>query len=165
MKRLVVLAVLSVSLASALAAVTVPKAAAHEIGGSSYAYRSNDLCVRVISLQSHDLTVITSGGVESERGSIGLGGFNFDCAWSFERPPGYIWLYWNLWKWSAPQGQWIVCAGAGWYKNGQPSSYMSYSRRSQNGACGPGAYGSMFDGWVLNGQWYGGGVWSGYEWL
>lgn len=142
------------------------QAVAHTIGSGQYVYRTGDLCTRSISTMWHDngnprLAV----GTEAAQGSFGVGGFNLDCVNAFTRPAGYIALHWTLFKWGPAQNAWLNCSSAGWFFNGSPNWQISRGNSWGSKPCGSGYYGVMADSFVWNGGWYGGGNWSGYEYL
>lgn len=165
MRRLMTLiALVAVAALSAFAG----KAAAHWIGSSQYVYRTGDLCITASSLMRHELSrPILMTGMETDQGSIGLGGFNFDCAWAYSRPAGWLWLYSQLYIWGPNANAWLVCWGSGWQNNASPASSLSRTKswESIGKPCGSGYYGVMATAYVWNGAgaYVGGSNWSGYE--
>lgn len=94
-----------------------------------------------------------------------IAGGNMYCYSQFDRPAGYIATAMSFWKWTG--AEWAVCTSmADYYYN--PTKTWITTLDWNNGTqppCGNGYYGTMGDHYVLNEDWKGGSLWSGYHWL
>lgn len=145
-----------------LMVVTAQPAAAHYVYEDVYVYASDADCTKVRSEISHG-----SGGGYSRTDVTAKYYYpiiGIQCYTEWSRPAGYIALRYTLLKWNG--SSWAVCAGIGWYYNSVVAKKLTASYNyGTRPWCGSGYYGTMSDGYVYNGAWHGGSLWSGYHYL
>jgi hypothetical protein len=91
-------------------------------------------------------------------------GAQWHCFTEWTRPPGYIALLFQLYKWTG--SQWAVCAGTSWFYNSTSAKKLAgFYNYGSSPWCGAGYYGTLSYGFVWNGAWHGGPLWSGYHYL
>lgn len=145
--------VLAVALSSFVSA-----AWAHTQANSGNVYDSGSQCVGNFTSRTHSRGDVQ---VTSTTNTPPWAFPTQQCTYSNSKPDGYLAARWELWKWGANVGAWVVCGTHGWSFGGGSSFSIG---RTFTG-CGPGYYGLQGAAFVYNGGWQGGWLWTGYEWL
>lgn len=86
------------------------------------------------------------------------------CWTAKNMPAGHQYLRRQMYRWNGYE--WRMCADSGDTYNTSASSYRAISRAWDRMPCGVGYYGTMANSFAwYNGQWLGGGRWSGYHYF
>jgi hypothetical protein len=165
MKRVLV-AVACLAIAAIVAAGAAPGTARADAVRQANLYTSGDICVDGISAAQDGPSGWGQGYglIEISTAFPGLGWIpGMSCAWALSRPPGYVavGLWWYFWNGS----QWIVAGYLPYQYNSSNVSYLEqFMGLPSPSPFGFGWYGNIAGLWAWNGQWYGGSLWSGYQW-
>ncbi|MBK3571609.1 hypothetical protein [Streptomyces sp. MBT62] len=91
------------------------------------------------------------------------------CTFPSYRPGGYIKTRVHLYKWNSVKKKWTHCYSSPWYSNTRNKHKIdlrvTYKGHGNGPGCGKGYYGTVAEGYVYNGGWHGGAIWSGYHYL
>jgi hypothetical protein len=127
-----------------------------------YAYQVPPLCTWVRAEISHG----PGGGYVMTTVKSRMDDTVEPCHRSYERPAGYLIMSWHVYKWTG--SQWAECVYSwnyeqnhNWYWNTSTASSWSLTGAWFDAPCGTGTYAQSGGGYVLNGDWNGGFIWSG----
>jgi hypothetical protein len=135
-------------------------ALAHYVYNSGYTHYSSEDCVWARSEVSHGSgNGYSKSNIEAYfRGSAG----GTYCADYLERPAGYLKVRQIFEAQLAPG--WGYCKDTGWVYNSNTTSYFTVAR-THSSKCGSTNYRTESQGWMLNGSWKGGTLFSPTHWL
>ena len=139
-------------------------ASAHYVYEKIQTYESADICTVGRSEVSHGAD---GGGYFKANTNIQTATFTpwgmMNCGIGKRVPPGYIASYMQVYKWTS--SGWAICKNLGWYYNQTTTDNVQYVKDLINPYCGSGYYALNASGYVWNGAWYGGALWSGHHLL
>ena len=137
----------------------------HVVYEEVFTYWSGDLCVLNYAEISHGSGYGYGKVTVKSRRNLQL--HPIECAIGFNRPQGYIALMYRIHKWDFPTQRWIVCSGLGEYvRNTRVLSHVELTKTlNRHEFCGPGYYETQNTGYVHNGQWRGGWLSAGYQYI
>lgn len=153
---------------AAFTIVTATPASAHYVYERGHTYASSTDCAWARSEVSHG----NGGGYAQADVAADYRQWTpvgpIDCGnklWT--RPPGYLAVRAELYKWNASQSQWQICRDSGGYAYNPESAHSIYIYNYFGGypPCGSGYYGTIAYSFEYNGDWHGGPMWSGFHWL
>ncbi|MER6632346.1 hypothetical protein ABT301_29705 [Streptomyces sp. NPDC000987] len=154
---------LGISAASIM--LTASPASAHYVYEGGWTYRTDYDCTANRSETSHGRYgdgYSRSDVAAWEASPIG------QCTYLSWRPAGYIATKLVLYKWNSTKKKWAACYKSKWYYNTKNKHKIDLRVTYKNGgrgACGPGWYNTLAIGVQKNGDWHGGGIWSGNHYL
>jgi hypothetical protein len=152
----------AVFLAASLAALVVGAASGHAIYQGGDTYTASDTCVTTNAAIDHGAYGwgYAAVGVESSTTLF----WSIPCGWFLDRPPGYLAVKWELYKWNG--SAWQLCNYIGWEYNGSTTSHLSREKELAGyNICGYAYYGVFGGGYTYNGGWKGGWQWASYHYL
>ena len=156
--------IMSLTITVAILLLAARPVAAHEYYDSGYTWENGiGKCVSTDSgiKENSNNQPISRGYVYATREFDYPGGDPVSCAVSWNKISGQLKVDPDLWKWSAPTGQWTICRNAAARTNGSTTSDVGVQYSWANNHCGYGYYAANTYGGVFHDNaWRGSRLWS-----